>query len=156
MSSRIVFAAAACLLTWMFHPSVINAQDDLVGHIEKGKKTFEAVCGRCHGIDRPQALNMGRPEWAGIVAQMEERGAEMTGEERELILDYLGIRNVFLTKCTVCHTKERIYDRQQAFGQWKQTVESMASRSPDLMTEGEARSIIAYLTVVLGAPPKGQ
>ena len=155
MMNRWIFAAAVFTLALIF-VGTPWAQDDLVVRLEKGMETFESVCGRCHGVDRPQALNMDRPEWARIVAQMEERGATMTDQERELILDYLGIRNVFLTKCTVCHTKERIYDRQQAFEKWKQTVEGMAAKSPDLMTEGEASSIIAYLSVVLGTPPESR
>lgn len=155
MRSLLLFAAA-CSAAMFSYARPLMAEDDLVGHVAEGKKTFETVCGRCHGIDKPQALDMERPEWAGIVEKMEKRGAKMTDGERELILDYLGIRNVFLTKCTVCHTKERILDRQQAFEQWKGTVEKMAAKKPALMTEGEVRSIIAYLTVILGVPPESR
>jgi hypothetical protein len=77
----------------------------------------------------------------------------MTPEERELILDYLGIRNIFLSKCTGCHTTERILDRTQPFAGWEKTVAKMMGIGPDLMTEEEARSITAYLAAVRGAEP---
>jgi hypothetical protein len=84
---------------------------------------------------------------------MQAKGAQVTPEERELILDYLGIRNIFLAKCTGCHTTERILDRSQAFSGWEKTVEKMMAMGSDLMTEGEARSIMAYLAAVRGVEP---
>jgi mono/diheme cytochrome c family protein len=128
-------------------------QDDLVPRIDKGRLTFTKVCGGCHGIDKPAKKNMDRPAWDELISSMEAKGAKITGEERELILDYLGVRNVFLTKCTGCHATERILDRSQAFSGWEKTVGRMKAMGNDLMTDGEARSIIAYLSVVRGETP---
>ena len=143
--------ATAVALTLAAAPAA--GEDDLVPRIDKGRLTFTKVCGSCHGIDKPDKKNMDRPAWDELISSMEAKGAKMTAEERELILDYLGIRNVFLTKCTTCHTTERILDRSQAFSGWETTVGRMKAMGTDLMTEGEARSIIAYLTVVRGAEP---
>ena len=144
---RAVAAGAAALLISCAAPA---AADDLVSHLERGRTAFERICGRCHGTDKPDNRNMDRPAWDGLITSMEAKGAILTAEERELILDYLGIRNVFITKCTVCHTKEKVFDREQTFENWKKTVKEMAAKQPDLISAGEARSITAYLAVVLG------
>ena len=151
--SRPAAAAAVVAVALTFVAAPAAGQDDLVPHIDKGRETFVKVCGGCHGIDKPEKKNMERPAWDELISSMEAKGAKMTEEERELILDYLGIRNIFLTKCTVCHSTERILDRSQPFRGWEKTVERMKAKGPDLMTEGEARSIIAYLTVIRGEDP---
>lgn len=147
------FVAAAIAVALAFTVAPAAGQDDLVPRVDKGRLTFTKVCGGCHGIDKPDKKNMDRPAWDKLISSMEAKGAKMTAEERELILDYLGIRNVFLTKCTTCHTTERILDRSQAFSGWEKTVERMKAMGTDSMTDGEARSIIAYLSVVRGEKP---
>lgn len=127
-----------------------ESKDTLVPRIAQGRETFGRICGRCHGIEKPEAKNVDRPAWAGIVAAMEARGATMTPEERELVLDYLGLRNVFLSRCTTCHTTERILDRTQPFEGWRETVARMGAKGSGFLAEGEARSIAAYLTVIRG------
>ena len=146
-------AAVAIAAALAFSAAPASGQDDLVPRVEKGRLAFTKVCGGCHGIDKPEKKNMDRPAWDALISSMEAKGAKMTAEERELILDYLGIRNVFLTKCTTCHTTERILDRSQAFSGWEKTVGRMKAMGTNLMTDGEARSIIAYLSVVRGETP---
>lgn len=146
-------AAAACAVAFTFLPAPAAGDDDLVGRVADGRVAFEKVCGTCHGVDRPDNKNMDRPAWDELISSMEARGAKMTAGDRELILDYLGIRNVFLSKCTGCHTAERILDRNQPFPAWEKTVERMANKGPGLVTEGEARSIVAYLTAIRGVNP---
>jgi len=156
ISHRAAAAAAACALALAFMSAPAVGKDDLVPRIEKGRATFKSVCGRCHGSDKPEEKDMDRPAWDKLITTMEAKGARMTAEERELILDYLGIRNIFLSKCTGCHTTERILDKSMPFRGWEKTVERMVAKGPDLMTAGEARSIIAYLTVVRGAAPAAE
>jgi len=146
-------AAAVCAVALTFLPAPAAGEDNLVAHVAEGRAAFVKACGTCHGIDKPEKKNMDRPAWDELITSMEAKGAKMTAEERELILDYLGIRNVFLSKCTGCHTTERILDRNQPFPAWEKTVEKMSNMGPGLMTEGEARSIIAYLTAVRGVEP---
>jgi cytochrome c2 len=151
ISHRAAAAAAACAIALTFMSTPAVGEDNLVPRIEQGRATFKSVCGRCHGSDKPEEKDMDRPAWDELITTMEAKGAEMTAEERELILDYLGIRNVFLSKCTGCHTTERILDKNMPFRDWEKTVERMAAMGDNLMTAGEARSIMAYLTVVRGA-----
>jgi mono/diheme cytochrome c family protein len=149
----VVSAVALLAAAFAFLPAPAAAQDTLVPHLAQGRLTFVKVCGTCHGIDKPEKKDMDRPAWDALITDMQAKGAQMTPEERELILDYLGIRNVFLSKCTGCHTTERILDLNQPFSGWEKTVVKMKGMGSDLMTEGEARSIIAYLTAVRGAEP---
>lgn len=150
---RAAAAVAAGVLVLATLPFPARSEDGLVPRLAKGQATFESVCGRCHGIEKPEAKNVDRPAWAEIVAAMEAKGAKMTLEERELILDYLGIRNVFLSKCTTCHTTERILDKRQLFQGWEQTIARMAAKGSGFLNEGEARSIGAYLSVIRGEAP---
>lgn len=145
---------AAAAVAFIFLPLPVTGQDTLVARVAEGRTTFEKVCGTCHGLDKPDAKNMDRPAWDKLISTMEAKGAKMTAEERELILDYLGIRNVFLSKCTTCHTTERILSRNQPFPAWEETVEKMAKKGPGLITEGEARSIVTYLTAIRGVEPE--
>jgi mono/diheme cytochrome c family protein len=147
--SAVVLLAAA----FAFLPAPAAAQDTLVPHIAQGRLTFVKVCGTCHGIDKPEKKDMDRPAWDALITNMQAKGAQMTPEERELILDYLGIRNIFLAKCTSCHTTERILDTTQPFAGWEKTVVKMMGIGPNLMTEEEARSITAYLAAVRGVEP---
>jgi mono/diheme cytochrome c family protein len=133
-----------------------GGEDNLVAHIAEGRAAFVENCGACHGIGRPETKNMDRAAWDLLITSMEAKGANLEAGERELILDYLGIRNIFLTKCTSCHTTERILKREQNFAAWKETVTRMANKGPDILAEGEARSIIAYLTALRGAPAEAK
>lgn len=146
-----VLAAAAAAL--MFLPAPGAGQDTLVARVTEGRAAFVEICGACHGIDKPEKKNMGRPAWDELITSMEAKGAQLTAEERELILDYLGIRNVFLTKCSSCHTVDRILARNQPYGEWEKTVGRMVEKGPGLLAEGEARSITAYLAAIRGLEP---
>jgi hypothetical protein len=148
-----LFAVAACAVAFTCLAAPAAGEDNLVAHVSEGRVAFEKVCGVCHGLDKPEKKNMDRPAWDGLITSMEAKGAKMTAGERELILDYLGVRNIFLSKCTGCHTTDRILDRNQPFRAWEKTVEKMMNKGPGLMTQGEARSISAYLTVVRGVEP---
>ena len=147
---------AALTAASAFLPFPAEAKDSLVTHLADGRAAFARICGSCHGLDKPEKKDMDRPAWEALITDMQAKGAQMSTGERELILDYLGIRNVFLAKCTTCHTSERILDRSQPFSGWEKTVERMRGMGPGLMTEEEARSIIAYLTAIRGAAPAAE
>lgn len=133
-----------------------QTEEDLVGRLAEGKARLEKVCGRCHTVDTPLSRDMDRAGWDALMIDMAERGAQLGPGDKDVIINYLVARYVFSSKCTVCHAKERVYDRERAFAEWKSTVESMAARSPELMTPHEAALIVAYLTLVLGPGRGGQ
>jgi len=145
-------ALGAAFILCASAPGLPAAEGTGAGELAQGKRLFEEKCSRCHEIDKPLARDMPRPEWEELLIAMAGRGAEMNAAEKVLILDYLSARYVFTSKCTVCHTKERILDREQMYSSWKKTVEMMAVKDPSLLTKEEARAIISYLAIVLGPP----
>jgi len=147
MPSWVAIAAAGAFLSGA---AVVQAADPMVERMERGRKALESSCSGCHKIDKPLAREMSRAEWDALLVKMTGRGARVSMEDKGLIIDYLTARHTFSSKCTVCHTKEQVYDREKTLAQWEKTVREMAARQPGLVSEGEARAIIAYLTVTLG------
>ena len=77
---------------------------------------------------------------------------QISPEDTVLIVDYLSTKSLFAAKCTVCHTKEKVFDSQQTLSEWQATVKKMAEKQPDLFTPGDAKALSAYLVLVLGSP----
>ena len=150
MKQIMVFTVALALMWPLVLPLRAAAGEVPARALSEGKALFEERCSRCHEIDRPLARDMERSEWENLLIEMASRGADMQDGEKELILDYLSARHVFTIKCTVCHTRERIFDRERAYKEWVSTVQAMAEKNPDLMTEQEAAAIVSYLTLMLG------
>jgi cytochrome c2 len=148
MLSWVVIAAAGTFLSTF---SAARAEDPMVERMRKGRAALESSCGECHSVEKPLAKDVSRAEWDALLIKMTARGAAVGMEEKSLIIDYLGARHTFSSKCTVCHTREKVYDREQTLSQWEKTVKDMATRQPGLVSEEEARAIIAYLIATLGS-----
>jgi len=54
-----------------------------------GKELVEARCVTCHDLLRVVASKRQKPDWDGIVANMIDRGATATPQERQTIVSYL-------------------------------------------------------------------
>ncbi len=152
--AKTVLCAAAALA--LAAPAAAGPDEELVARLAEGQARLEAVCGRCHSVDTPLSREMDRASWDALMIDMTERGAELGPGDKEAIVSFLVARYVFSKKCTVCHAKERILDRERAYAEWKSTVEKMAAKSPDLMSPDDARLIVAYLTMVLGPAGEGR
>ena len=57
-----------------------------------GKELIEARCVACHDLTRIVTSKRQKSEWEGIVANMVERGASATPEERQSLVAYLSSR----------------------------------------------------------------
>lgn len=54
------------------------------------KSLFEKKCSLCHSLQRPLSKTKTREGWQETVTRMiADRGASITGEEAEMIIDYL-------------------------------------------------------------------
>ena len=148
MLSWVVVAAAGTFLSTF---STVQAEDPIVERIRRGRVALESSCSECHSVEKPLAQDVSQAEWDALLIKMTAKGAAVSMEEKDLIIDYLSARHTFSTKCTVCHTRETVYDREQTLSQWEKTVMDMAARQPGLVSEEEARAIIAYLTATLGS-----
>ena len=65
-------------------PAQLSAED------AKAKETFVRVCVKCHPVERVTAEGRSRSQWENtIVAMQTSRGAVVTPEEFDIVLDYL-------------------------------------------------------------------
>ena len=55
----------------------------------KGKEVVEAACTECHGTSSFTSSRFSKPDWEFVVNDMIDRGALITAEEKEIIVDYL-------------------------------------------------------------------
>src|SRR5262245_61743739 len=65
----------------------LHAQDDLPEG--KGKETMENTCTECHGLDKVLAALRNREQWKSIATLMRSKGATMTDDELNTLVDYL-------------------------------------------------------------------
>lgn len=154
ISPWITFGAALCASTLLAGGGGLRAEENILKQLAEGKKRFETQCSTCHSLDKPFAKEMPREEWDKLLVDMAGRGAKISPEDTVLIVDYLSTKSLFSSKCTVCHTREKVFDRTQTLAEWQATVKKMAEKKPDLFTPGELKALSAYLVLVLG-PPAG-
>jgi competence protein ComEA len=55
----------------------------------RGRETFRRICSNCHGLDVATKLRLPADQWAAIVDDMVNQGAQGTDDEFALITDYL-------------------------------------------------------------------
>jgi hypothetical protein len=54
-----------------------------------GKVLLEERCTRCHDLGRVEKASMNRDGWQANVDRMVDKGANLTAEEQEVLIDYL-------------------------------------------------------------------
>ena len=54
-----------------------------------GKTVLEDRCVECHNLSRVKSASMTREEWSRNIDRMITLGAELSSDERDLLLDYL-------------------------------------------------------------------
>ena len=80
-------AACAGLGASMVLVSVVFAAQSLPEG--RGRTEFEAVCGRCHPVERSTMLRLNEAQWQAIVDDMIGRGAEGSSDDFSRIVTYL-------------------------------------------------------------------
>ena len=55
----------------------------------EGQSVLERQCVECHNLSRVRSAGQTREEWSRTIDRMIALGAELTSEEREVLLDYL-------------------------------------------------------------------
>lgn len=120
--------------------------------MQTARAAFEKECRKCHTIK--YALNevKDRDDWKLTVSMMVSNGAELSDDQRTLIVDYLTAKSLFETKCSVCHGLERSLSVSKSPEQWEATVIRMGSKGADLLAESDVSAIAAYLSLERPAP----
>lgn len=63
--------------------------DPLGDRMAEAKQLFQAACSQCHPLDIPLRRHKTAEGWRRTVSAMRQRGAQITGDEAELIARYL-------------------------------------------------------------------
>ena len=90
--------------------SAVQAQTAAPNAVEvmtKAKAVLVRACGVCHGLERPLSKTYDRAGWEMTVERMHANGAEVSKEERALVVAYLLTKNIFEAKCSACHGTDR-------------------------------------------------
>jgi mono/diheme cytochrome c family protein len=58
----------------------------------RAERLYRESCTQCHGLDAIETVRDGRAGWADTVQDMVVTGAQLDGEEMELLIDYLARR----------------------------------------------------------------
>jgi len=56
---------------------------------EDGATLLEQRCSVCHSSERPKSKRKTAEQWDATVTRMMEKGAQLTGEEKQVLVDYL-------------------------------------------------------------------
>jgi competence ComEA-like helix-hairpin-helix protein len=76
-----------CIALLCFLALPLAAQDELPDG--KGRETLENTCTECHGLDKALATLRNRENWRTIAATMRTKGATMSDDELNTLVDYL-------------------------------------------------------------------
>ena len=74
-------------LAVLFVSSAADAQSELPEG--KGKAVVERACSQCHGLEYVTNSHMTKERWTNIVDNMVQRGATLSDEEFDQVIDYL-------------------------------------------------------------------
>jgi len=148
-------AAVAGLLVLMFPAAGAQSEDSAAyGQLQKGKEVFLEECRKCHTIKYALAESYSRDDWSLTVNMMVSNGAQLSDEQKSLIIDYLSAKTAFETKCNVCHSLERPLSRTKTPEEWRSTVNRMAGKRQGHLSAEEIEVIAAFLALGYPKPDK--
>ncbi|MBM4055383.1 MAG: hypothetical protein FJ264_12105 [Planctomycetes bacterium] len=136
---------------------------------ESGTETFlvDAKCSKCHTIKRIFIHARTEEEWHSIIQKMMDKVPEWIKQEeakqifheivthwqervRNMIAerkDYDDNRLLFIDRCTMCHTVNRILKNNKSPDEWKETVERMRLEAgEEYITKEDASRIATFLS----------
>lgn len=141
--------------------------------VAQERKVFEQKCSLCHSTARIFAEKLTPESRRHIVLRMKERAPDwISPKDAEVILDFLrkakkpvvampkvgpkrvetaGLppQEVFRTRCSACHTLERVYLKLEEAGPkadvWAHIVSRMRKKNPEWISKQEAEKILGYL-----------
>src|SRR5882672_2745546 len=82
----------AVLLSCVFSMAAgVLAAQDVVLPDGKAKKLIEETCSECHGLDQVVSNAMSSDAWRTTVKSMVKKGAKLTPDEIDNVVDYLTV-----------------------------------------------------------------
>jgi hypothetical protein len=160
-----------CILVIVFMVYVLCSQT--YGQTQETKEPFpyeswhflyEPKCSKCHTLKRIFTEPKTEAEWRTCVARMIQKSpawitpeegeqiiAEILGNKKDLIgsfpkkKKYDDARLLFIDRCTMCHSVNRILVANKTREEWKETVVRMRDNAPDLFLDEDLPVITDYL-----------
>lgn len=122
-----------------------------------GKKTVEAACASCHGLDVVIDKKLSREAWQGVVKTMVDRGASLTKDEALDVVGYLAKnygnkergRELVEDVCTYCHTLVKLTGQELSKEEWRDLIKGMIFEGAPV-TDEEFSVIVDYLAKNFG------
>ncbi|MFQ5863254.1 MAG: hypothetical protein ACE5IC_09065 [Candidatus Brocadiales bacterium] len=131
-----------------------------------GSLLVDVKCSKCHTLKRVFIMPRPMEEWRDIVEEMMDKNPEwISPEEAQQILgeivstwpervravtsermDYEDARFLFIDRCTLCHSINRILLKDMPAEEWRETVEHMRSEAGDYITREDAERIARFLS----------
>lgn len=138
-------------------------------HVERQKREqeiFEKDCCQCHCLKRSLTKQMTPSEWRKTIRRMQKKAPETIGDEDIDLLVNFHIRSqrtkmwrmlnaslgrepvssvdLFMTKCSTCHTLERALITTKDEAAWRKTILEMRRKEGSKITEDEAERLAEY------------
>ena len=157
MASRTGFVlSAAVASTLLVFAATADAQRE-----NPGEKILMQRCQGCHDTRVIHTTALDADGWTKIVTTMVENGAEVTDDEKPVLLKYL-VQNhgpvpdgpgkeILLNICTMCHDLGRIKTGRRSAEEWEETLNSMLNEGAPL-SEEQFPVIHRYLSRNFGVP----
>ena len=124
-----------------------------------GAEVARRRCLACHGGGLIAQQRLARDEWSRELDKMASWGAEVTGPERPLLLDYLASRfgkvadqpppsmavaELLTMRCQVCHDRTLIDQQRLTLDGWRREIDKMSAWGARV-TESEKAALAEHL-----------
>ena len=132
---------------------------------ESWQYLYESKCSKCHTLERIFADPKTEEGWKICINRMVQKSplwitldegeqiiAEILGMKKDIIgsfpqkKKYTEARLLFIDRCTMCHSVNRILLANKTAEGWKETVTRMRDNAPELFLDEDLPVIIEYLT----------
>lgn len=120
------------------------------------QQLFKNTCTQCHDQERAKNIHGTQEEFKEIVKKMQQKeGSDISDEDVAKIAGFLGNpnRTLFETKCTKCHSLERIEKAHLSGKTAQEIIERMSKKEGAQISEEEKDSIYEYLNDYYFVPP---
>jgi cytochrome c5 len=121
------------------------------------KKTVEAACASCHGLDVVVDKKLSREAWQAVVKTMVDRGASLSKDEAVDVVGYLAKnfgkkergRELIEDVCTYCHSLAKLTGQELSKEEWRDLIKGMIFEGAPV-TDEEFSVILDYLAKNFG------
>ena len=137
-----------------------------------GRETFVNACSMCHSLTVITHVRWGKEAWRHQVYDMVQRGAQVSPAEMDTLVNYLvtnfgpGVpfpgqtpshpnlimapgSDLVATRCTLCHSADRVTEAKRSPGQWNAIVAKMIFFGAPL-TAPQVKTVVDYLNTHYG------